>query len=255
MSQATPTLTTDERSRQRFEKLQQLDDFPPQQIRNKVLILSMPRTGSNLFGDVMQQTGHFGLPLEWFNPRFLEIYQQMQGQSSLNLDQYIDFLLRKTTRNGVFTVKLHIDQWHWLNGQNIDVFALGFDVIYMISRRNKIDQAYSNAKALKYDHWNAVEKPGKPEAGELLRSDVMRALYLISLWDEWYQQFLRPRVQREFVYEDFAQIAHTEVFDLVCKDLGIEPLPNWQTSMTRQRQTYDEYRIADLKHYLDPLRR
>jgi len=247
-------LTTDENSIRRFIELNEKKTEKELELKHRVLILSTPRSGSNLFGDVLEQTGGFGSPLEWFNPRFIQAYMQALSLADFNLQDYLNFVVNRTTTRGVFSVKVHLDQWLWLQKQNINLFDLGFTHVYSVARKQKIDQAYSYAKALASDQWTASEKPGKAFKGTLARTQILEALWQLAGWDELYQQQLRDKVQREFFYEDFSNLESTQVFEQVCADLNLQPPLEWATQMQRQRNEADRYQIAELKFYLDPLR-
>jgi len=73
---------------------------------NFVIIASTPRSGSHMLGHSLIEAGAFGVPFEYCNERNLREWQRRLGTSGL--EATINALKRRrTTPNGVFSVKLH----------------------------------------------------------------------------------------------------------------------------------------------------
>ncbi len=48
-----------------FENLNNKPDYPANKKITKIALLATPRSGSNLFCDVLERTNQFGMPQEW----------------------------------------------------------------------------------------------------------------------------------------------------------------------------------------------
>lgn len=247
--------TTDDMLVDVFSDLDKRPDFPVKEIRKKVAFVSTPRCGSSMFCDILLKTGMVGDPKEWINIRYLNAYAKYLGKR-LTISQYLDFIFRKTTSsNGIFSINFHVDQYLRMLGNNkFDVFTLNFDKSYYLYRKEKIDQAYSLAKAIITDQWSANAGPVN-NAQEIMlgKRAMLESLLLIGEWEEYYHNVMKTRIDREYFYEDFSSLDTTSAFTEVLADLGISNLKqSWTTSLVRQRNDQDLSEIASLKEYLLP---
>ena len=232
-------------------------DFPIAEIQKKVAIISTPRCGSSLFCDVLHKTGKVGYPNEWISKFVTAHYAKYFGLDEGNIDfrWYLDFIFRKTTSsNGVFSINFHVLQYqHMLELNKVDLFDLNFDKCYYLFRKEKIDQAYSHAKAAITDQWSSHIKPSKGVQGAMDGEMVLVMLTNLMRMDKYYYLNIKPRVDREFFYEDFSALNTTKAFNTVLFDLSIKDCESvWETSFKRQTNSKDVSELSDFKKYLSP---
>lgn len=246
--------STDEQLVDIFAKLAKAPDFPVSDIRSKIALVSTPRCGSTMFCDVLQQTGLAGDPKEWLNVRYLSAYGTYFGYKSVNLADYLNFVLRKTTSsNGVFSVNFHVEQYVHMMRNGFDAFTLGFHKAYYLQRRDKLAQAYSLAKAQLTDQWSADTRPVQKAAEAMGRSRVLRALLHISESEEFYAGNIKPRITREYWYEDFLDLGSTNAFAEVLTDIGVpsKQIPSkWRTAIKRQSDRSPSDELKSLRRYI-----
>jgi LPS sulfotransferase NodH len=194
-----------------IEQFTDMDRRPDRQAGplRKIAVLSTPRCGSTFFCQALASTGLFGRPEEWLNDRRLEAYGRHRGVGRVDLQQYYEYVLNKsTTPNGIFTAKIHIDQYINWKKYGVDALEMNFDRILYIYRRDKLAQAYSYAKALETDQWTSFLEPqAGTSPGAPPGSAVARALSAIVAWEEYYADNLSRHVDQAYCYEDVLQDA------------------------------------------------
>lgn len=135
-------------------------DLDPYQGKPEILcaIASTPRSGSSLLGRLLLANG-VGVPNEYFNhsPHIAFLARRwdlINGKQELDIDEYMQTLFKyRTTKQGVFTVKAHWDQFYLFlkNGVlNRYLFAARF---VMIRRRDLLGQAISYEIASQTGQW------------------------------------------------------------------------------------------------------
>jgi len=103
--------TTDDKLLQKMVALSKRKSTDINTIKKKVLILSIPRSGSSMFCDVLNNTKQLGSCAEWFNSRYIAAYGKVTGNVNVKFNDYLNFILEKTigdTGGGV--VNAHIEQ-------------------------------------------------------------------------------------------------------------------------------------------------
>lgn len=191
-----------------FRRIAGLDASPPRQAppSKKILVLSTPRSGSNLFCDSLEGTGKFGWPSEWLHPDMIRAYRIAKKRDGLVLGDYLDFVVRRsTTENGVFSMKLHIGQYmHW-KSRGFDPLSLGFDRVFYLWRKDLVSQAYSLAKAGVSGQWRSSLKPlAVVSPGQIGDSMIAAQLAQLMAWLEYYAANLAGSVDRSYCYEEFS---------------------------------------------------
>ena len=246
--------TTDERTMDVFSELDKRPDYPVTAIRQRVALISTPRCGSTMFCDILRNTGMVGHAEEWLNMRTLGAYSKYMGGDKINLGQYLDFILRKTTSsNGIFAINFHVSQHIDMMKNNFDIFKLGFDKIYYLYRKEKIDQAYSLAKAYLTDQWTTDTVGTREAPAQISRDRVIHSLLHIAQSEEYYSNNIKPVVTREYCYEDFSALDTTNAFTEVLDDLGLADIePTWKTTLKKQSNHSDRSEVNDIKNYLFP---
>ena len=241
--------TTDELLIELMEKLDARKDNS-QAIGKKLLVLSTPRCGSTLFCDVLSNTGKIGDCQEWFNMRYLEAYARMRNQKNIDFNEYLNFILNKTTLDtGIFAVNMHIDQLLSLAKRKINIFDLGFHHMFYLSRKNKLAQAVSLAKAQKTDAWSA--KTAGDSMVTLEPSEIWAALRTIIDCEEYFRQNLSSKTQHTFYYESFSTMNATSDYKLACESLGVDANDiNFSTKIEKQSKSIENDVLGEFISYL-----
>ena len=172
----------------------------------------------------------------------------------MDFSKYLDFIFRKTTTsNGIFSINFHIYQYAERLKYKFDAFSLNFYKAYYLYRKEKIDQAYYNAKAAITDQWSSDANNTNEIHGEIERSRILQELLYISNSDIYYIKNIRSHINREYFYEDFSSLETTSAFTEILSDLEITDFSSsWASSMKKQRTKDDLSEITKLKKYLSP---
>jgi LPS sulfotransferase NodH len=164
------------------------EDLPPAELRQVLVIATTPRVASNFFDDGLRRTGLAGAPYEYLLPEQLRQYRQRTGvpvpavrgrlQMAKGLvrrspswdsrvtyrgDSLIEHLrrlaARRTTPNGVFSLKVHFGDWAaTIEQSGIDISELGVPVRWVhLERRDRLAQAVSLTIARDTAQWNPRE--------------------------------------------------------------------------------------------------
>jgi LPS sulfotransferase NodH len=122
-------------------------DFPNvERAQKTLLICSTPRSGSHALGHALFETGALGAPFEYANPVNYAEWQKITGQSDL-ASVFNSIVARRTSPNGIFSMKLHYDQLG-LFGDFADVQKLFPNlVVLLLTRKNLLQQAVSMSLA------------------------------------------------------------------------------------------------------------
>jgi LPS sulfotransferase NodH len=186
------------------------------------------------------------------NARYVSAYLRLSGLQDLRLNEYFQFIQAKTTSpNGVFALNFHVDTYAYWRDQDIDLLGLGFDTLYYVYRKDKWAQALSLAKAVRSGRWRASDRAVRDtSAAEIADSEILNALYNLSLHEEYYGAHLAQHVRRELCYEDY--MASDTCFHEVLADNGIEhrDIRAFTSTLTIQRTEGDAQRIRDLLSHL-----
>lgn len=226
-------------------------DLPKTETTLTYLIISQPRTGSNLIAAALSKTGCAGVPDEYFNREYLMRLPQPLTMNSVKA-YYQDIVSRRTSTNGVFGMKVHSIQFQNIfmekdavtsAGQN---FLKSFDKIILTSRRDKIAQAMSNIIAFRTGNWMSGTKDNEGKQNyEFTREDAPLVLTAIRsavegelFWNKLCEQFdLKPL---RVVYEELSQSPQTELRKIAAH-LG---LPDTDISPQSVKQSRDSNREA-----------
>jgi LPS sulfotransferase NodH len=175
--------------------------------RRRYVICSTPRTGSGLLSGGLTTTGVAGMPTEYLNGWLLKAYLRRSGAGSFSSSEYWRFMeARYTTPNGVFGTKLHYDQLVavYRTTPRQVAFLRHFNDIIHISRRNKVAQAVSWAKALQTDSYTSEISPLRSAHYDapLIARRLAAALTGEQSWERLFR--LARRAPHRVFYEDLA---------------------------------------------------
>jgi len=117
-----------------------------------IVIATTARSGSHMLGHAMRASGRLGFPLEYANPSNLKEWETLlQAQGFENVIEKLKN--RRTSPNGVFSLKIHYSQLLRLGGFG-EVQRIFPDSKYiLLSRKNVVKQAVSYAIALQTGVW------------------------------------------------------------------------------------------------------
>lgn len=121
------------------------------------IILSTPRSGSTLLGELLRNTGVAGAPFEYFHDKHCQDY--ISRWDIRTKAQYVYMLKRyRTSENGVFGFKLHYHQMvsFPLTADELKRWFMTPKFI-LIKRRDKLRQAISLVRAMQTKQWSLTD--------------------------------------------------------------------------------------------------
>jgi LPS sulfotransferase NodH len=182
------------------------------QAQRSVLICTLPRSGSWLVAEALENTQLCGRPREYFRPAYQRPYMEAWNiplQSSY--DHYFAAVLEAgTTPNGTFSTKLHWGQFPHLLAcltasvrHTVPIFPR-HDLVSMffpsptyiyLTRKDKARQAISLYRAIQSDVWWKLETRGqdkefltrRPDFAEIRRLETELIEYE-SCWDRYFEE-------------------------------------------------------------------
>lgn len=189
-----------------------------------IMLAVTPRSGSTYVGLELWRTGQFGVPLEYLNPvRRIDMLSRVANGDCSAYWQEVK--KRRTSANGIFSCKafapdlVQVEQNY--PGLSRDIHN---DFIIYLSRRDKVDQAISFAKAEQTGKWHSTTKHGKPAAYDLNFIDAMLAR-IHAHEQAWESIFSALKVEPLRIdYEDFVSDgigAMTKIFSHC--EIGLDP--------------------------------
>lgn len=213
--------------------------------RCRIVIISTMRSGSRYFCSSLESTGRFGRPLEYFNPRLLDVLKRRLAGRLPPPDEYLAMLAaRTTTPNGVFSVQLHVNHYVAIRQSGTDLLEGYFDRVLAVRRNDTLAQGLSYAKAMLTDRWNSLATATRRVTAEdVTDSCLLAALATITAWKEFYEARIQNRVHHEYRYEQFS--TDSLIFRRVLDDCGIPhaDIAAFETPLEMQREPADALRI------------
>lgn len=157
------------------------------------MICSTGRSGSTLLCSLLTNTGVMGVPHEYFNLKrhgssMIKRYTGKVGE--LPIDKYFDLIIQhRTTPNGVFSIKAHINQAlpYLRNGFIGGYFGPMKNVL--IRRKDVLGQAISLVIADQTGKWTSHEEQAKEPvySYEQIEKAVRVSTHYDGLWDHFFQ--------------------------------------------------------------------
>jgi trehalose 2-sulfotransferase len=199
---------------------------PASKASKSCLIGALPRSGSWLLADALNNTGLAGQPEEYFRPDFTRLWSRRWGlRARAPYGNYIRAAIEySTTSNGVFSAKLHWYQFEWFLEQ-VRALEADDDIsdpelvakwlpdprYILLVRRDKARQAISYYRAGRSQVWFLTddgEPPPEPEHGDDEPPDFQSIRWLedtlIEHEDCWRDFFGQYQIEpMTIVYEDF----------------------------------------------------
>ncbi len=203
------------------------------------LICGTPRTGSYLLCEALRSTQLAGRPTEYFSQYNEPIWTQRWGVSSY-ADYVVRVILAGTTPNGVFGCKIVWHQFEKFIPKLRQLPGLAqiptstllksiFPNLHYIwlTRRDKVRQAISYAKALQTEVWFLKDRPPTPrKAPEFDMETIERLLQKTDAEEAaWKEYFKECGVQPfEVVYEDLV-CSHEQYEQIIRRVLHYLEIP------------------------------
>ena len=181
-------------------------------LEQSLLILSTPRCGSTFFCEALNNSRQLGVADEWMNYEYFAAWALVLGLDHFDLQEYINWVARKTMRNtGTLVLHWHIGQVVAMNNDfGLGLQSLDFKRIVYLSRRDKIAQAVSLAKAASTNQFRSYEVA--TEVADLSFPAIAKALKSIIDFDTFAHTTLREHIDFEWAYEDFKRVGHESNF-------------------------------------------
>ena len=197
-------------------------------LEQSLLILSTPRCGSTLFCEALNSSRQLGVADEWLNYEYFSTWTFVLDLDHFDLQEYINWIARKTMRNtGVLVLNWHIGQVIGMNNDfGLGLQSLDFKRIIYLSRRDKIAQAVSLAKAVSTGQFRSYE--AATEIADLSFPKIAKALKNIIDFDTFAHTTLHQFIDFEWVYEDFKQIGSVfspphKCYKIIMQEFGGTP--------------------------------
>jgi LPS sulfotransferase NodH/2-polyprenyl-3-methyl-5-hydroxy-6-metoxy-1,4-benzoquinol methylase len=135
-------------------------------LRKSYIVASSYRCGSTFLCKELWQTGLLGAPWEYFNPRKSPNTNSIQNTlmkrlKASSLEDYVAKLIAcRTSRNGVFGMKVHFEDFEAALQKYPTMLEKLAPVTYIfMDRRDKLAQAVSMARAMQTNSWISLAKP------------------------------------------------------------------------------------------------
>ena len=188
-------------------------------LEQSLLILSTPRCGSTLFCEALNNSGQFGVADEWLNYEYFATWTFVLNLDHFDLQEYINWIARKTLRNtGVLVINWHVGQVISMNNDfGLGLQSLDFKRIVYLSRRDKIAQAVSLAKAASTGQFRSYE--AVTGVANLSFPAIAKALKSILNFDTFANTTFGQFIDFEWAYEDFKHLGHGIVLPHRCYEI------------------------------------
>jgi LPS sulfotransferase NodH len=242
------------------------------------LLCTVPRSGSWLLADLLEQTDVAGRPEEYFRPDHRNFWcDEWDIPRKSPFDRYVSAALANAiSDNGVFAVKMHWYQLQWFAGQLRAVPGADQSLtdealvrhwftrphfVYLY-RKDKIRQAISYYRASYTDVWfeladedqrtseeryrRPVPMPDKPDWG-YVRHLENGLIHQERLWSEFFAR--AGAAPLEISYEDMV-LAPEEALNRVLDFLGVELPRDRPLPASRLRKQADETTERLVRDYL-----
>jgi LPS sulfotransferase NodH len=174
-------------------------------LRKSYIIASLPRSGSQLLASELWKTGRAGAPCEYLFPTY-DMRPMMNRLKSGSPADYIAKLLAcRTSPNGVFGLNVHLQHFKaFLRAYPELTQALSPLTFIHTTRRNKVAQAVSMAKAYQTSAWTSQMKanPTVKYDRKLIEMCLQDLAQQEREWEDWFAaNDVKPL---RVIYEDLA---------------------------------------------------
>lgn len=171
--------------------------------RIRYMIAAIPRSGSTLLSHLLWKSGVLGAPLEYLNSPLTIYAMRRLGFSEINTSYWDAIQQIRSSPNGVFGWKMFWANYIELATTRPDFIPhIRADRVVFISRRDKILQAVSYAKANKTGIWFKGAR-GANDA-TISEVDIEQAYYSLIAQERYWDAFFQKAqvVPLRLSYED-----------------------------------------------------
>jgi trehalose 2-sulfotransferase len=179
----------------------------PVTLRKSYIIASLPRSGSQFLSGELWKTGVLGAPCEYLFPAY-DMRPMMNRLRATSPGDYIAKLVAcRSSPNGVFGMNVHIQHFKpFLRGYPALLDVLHPLAFIYTTRRNKIAQAVSMAKAYQTSTWTSLQTRAVTSPTtynrELIERCIADLVHQEQEWEQWFAEHdARPF---RLAYEDLA---------------------------------------------------
>lgn len=213
-------------------------DFPPRIGAPEVayLLASVPRAGSTYLSHVLWRTGCLGAPLEYLNFDAGGPYGFAANSAALQQELWRSVLRRRSSSNGVFSLKAFPQQLEALQQTNPALLSgvlatmLPRDrarfVVYL-RRRDRVAQTVSLARASLSGVWRQDQERGGAEALEYSQEALEAAERGIELQERvWADMFRDLRIQPLELWHEDVLASPSRAAEQVAAHIGVRVDPS-----------------------------
>ncbi len=159
--------------------------------RKSYIVAACPRSGSQYFCWKLWQTGLLGAPSEILNPGSEQRVLMNRLKSSSPADYIAKLMARRTSRNGIFGLKTHFQQFEPFLKEYPALLEVLSPVVYIyLHRQDKVAQAVSMAKAQQTGWWTSRVEKGPKLPLRYDRDMIANCLATVELqdrnWRKWF---------------------------------------------------------------------
>jgi trehalose 2-sulfotransferase len=215
-------------------------------------LCTTPRCGSHFLGHLLQRSGYFGYPLEYFNP--LNMPEWQKRAAAEGVAGVVEFLENKrTSPNGCFGIKLHYSQLaHAVALIGLRPLIENWSFV-LLRRQDVLGQAISWARASQTKAWISNMPERAPASYD--RSAIAYRLTLVLEHTAGWQRFLAENgvLPLELTYEDVMATpadAVARIADLLRIDLPDPPVAGELLTRVQRSRASDDWRerfTADMR--------
>jgi LPS sulfotransferase NodH len=212
-------------------------------------VCALPRSGSSLLCELLFDTGLAGAPTEYFDARQMALFRERWG-----VEDFAGYLRalweRKTGPNGVFGFKAHFFQLaEAFPDGGLEAAFPALRHVY-ISRRDRLRQAISWARAIQTDQWGLDHEPAEPPPVVFRRAEIDRLLGRIEdrerAWEAFFEHAGAEPLR--LTYEELVAAPETTAVT-VLRHIGVEPPEHLLIGPPTLRRQADEVTEQWVAHY------
>lgn len=205
-----------------------------------VIVLSEGRSGSEWLTSLATSTGMLGVSSEWFT----QIIIGPEAEKLSGPEFIAHVIARASTPNNFFAIKLFPKHLLWFYAKYqidlLDYFVTTHDTLLVrLTRRDRIRQAISFARAGQTHKWTSLQSKNAPEKYNF--SMVCRYYFLIDRSYQYWNSYLNLRGlhSHHVEYEDML-VSPQRYLDLLSAHAGVDSIPITKSRVDMQRDDMTE---------------
>lgn len=199
--------------------------------QRRYAVFFTPRSGSSWLTGIVEQSERLGCAREVFNPNFCRLHAQKHGIASL--EHYIDYVMRRDNRGGVFGFEItahHICRT--FGGMALFRRHFGGDPAFWLIRQDIVAQAVSLAKMTATKVAQSVAASAEQRAAadavftydpQALKKWLMHILTAERLSEGWFAEWgVRPL---RMSYEQITALTPHQMLNVIARHAGLPEVP------------------------------